>query len=198
MKLILIRHGKDADGYRGGWSLCDLTEEGKGQAMRLAEHLATNKSGLHIDKILSSDLPRALSTARILADRLSVPLETDTRLREMNQGALSGMANKEAEARYPHLYFNTLDMDDRYPNGESPREFYERIRLWFEGFLAEFDKKGGTLAIVTHGGVINILYHIVMGKEWSNKAKPFPCEHGSLHILETAHLQFEVENRRLY
>lgn len=43
MKIIFVRHGKDDSNYRGGWSTMDLTEEGKIQAMRLAEFCILRK-----------------------------------------------------------------------------------------------------------------------------------------------------------
>ncbi len=35
--------------------------------------------------------------------------------------------------------------------------------------------------IVTHGGVINIIYHILKGKKWSNQNKVFPIANTSMN-----------------
>ena len=48
--------------------------------------------------------------------------------------------------------------------------------------------------VVTHSGVINIIYHIVNQIQWSNKSKPFPVSNCSLHILDTGTMTFEIEN----
>ncbi|GAA0303591.1 hypothetical protein GCM10008924_21710 [Gracilibacillus halotolerans] len=38
--------------------------------------------------------------------------------------------------------------------------------------------------IVTHGGVINIIYHILQDIEWTNKNKLFPAFNTSIHKIE--------------
>lgn len=43
MKLLLVRHGKDKDGFRGGWSTFDLIKEGRNQALKLASYLQKKK-----------------------------------------------------------------------------------------------------------------------------------------------------------
>ena len=42
MKIIFVRHGKDDDRYRGGWSESNLIPEGIEQAKLLAAHLKEN------------------------------------------------------------------------------------------------------------------------------------------------------------
>ena len=42
MRLYFVRHGKDDDRYRGGWSNLDLTPEGIEQVKHLAHHLKEN------------------------------------------------------------------------------------------------------------------------------------------------------------
>ena len=43
MKLYFIRHGKDDERYRGGWSDLGLIEEGEKQASQLAYFLKENQ-----------------------------------------------------------------------------------------------------------------------------------------------------------
>ena len=62
VKLIFVRHGKDDDRYRGGWSNIDLLPEGVEQVKKLANHLKENDYS--ITQIISSDLPRTMTTAR--------------------------------------------------------------------------------------------------------------------------------------
>lgn len=194
MKLLLVRHGKDEDGFRGGWSTFDLIEEGRNQALKLASYLQKNKVSFCINHIISSDLPRTMSTAKFIAERLEIPIIKETSLREMNNGDLAGMSNDLAEEKYPGLYFNTLRMDERYPNGESPVEFYNRIYSWFMDFLDQNSQSNDNILVVTHSGVINILYHIVKNIEWNNKKKSFKVENCSLHVLNMSTMQFEKEN----
>ncbi len=192
MKIIFVRHGKDDDKYRGGWSDKDLTGEGALQAKNLGIYLKDNKELYNISYIVTSDLQRALTTAEILSNELCVPFEKDFSLREINNGDLSGMLNSEAEIRYPELYFRTLAMNEKYPNGESPNEFYERIKSWLDSFIVKHKNDGKNILVVTHGGVINIIYHIVKGIKWSNKNKPLSIPSCSVYILDANTMEFEL------
>ena len=195
MNLLFVRHGKDSDQHRGGWSQLDLLPEGKREAKMLADYLVRYKEDYHFTKIITSDLKRAETTATILAKALQLPLEKESNLRETNNGDLAGMLNSEADQKFPHLYFRSLAMDEHYPNGESPIEFYQRIKTWFELFLKENHNSDEMQIVVTHGGVINIIYHLVNQIEWTNKSNLFHVKHCSISLLNTKTLVFEVENQ---
>ncbi|OFR39485.1 phosphoglycerate mutase, partial [Streptococcus sp. HMSC071H03] len=137
MNILFVRHGKDSDQHRGGWSQLDLLPEGKREAKTLADYLVQHKEDYHFTKMITSDLKRAETTATILVEALQLPLEKESSLRETNNGDLAGMLNSEADQKFPRLYFRSLAMDEHYPNGESPREFYQRIKTWFQRFLQE-------------------------------------------------------------
>lgn len=189
MKFIFIRHGKDDDRYRGGWSNLDITDEGKKQAEELSKYLENNN--LNIKKIITSDLKRAVSTANIINEKLNLSIELEPNLREMNNGDLAGMLNDEALTKYPDLFFNTLDMNEKYPNGESPIEFYNRIKGWFNETYNFYKDQDGSIIIVTHAGVINIIYYIVNNLEWSNKSKTIKINNCSMHILDLSSMTIE-------
>lgn len=195
MNLLFVRHGKDSDQHRGGWSQLDLLPEGKREAKTLADYLVQHKEDYHFTKMITSDLKRAETTATILVEALQLPLEKESSLRETNNGDLAGMLNSEADQKFPRLYFRSLAMDEHYPNGESPREFYQRIKTWFQRFLQENDDSDETQIVVTHGGVINIIYHLVNQIEWTNKSNLFHVKHCSISLLNTKTLVFEVENQ---
>lgn len=198
MKFIFIRHGKDDKNYRGGWSNQDIISEGKEQAHKLAKYLEENKESLNIKKFVTSDLKRAITTATIANEFLDLPVELEPELREMNNGDLAGMLNDDALVKYPGLFFNTLEMNGKYPNGESPIDFYNRIKDWFYQAINIYKDTDGNIAFVTHSGVINIIYYIVKDLEWSNKEKSFKVGNCSIHILDLSKMKFEVENYRGY
>ena len=193
MKIFLVRHGMDDNRYRGGWSAHDLTPEGRIQAAQLVKHLRNRKENYNITKIISSDLKRALTTAEYISEKLGIPVQQEPQLRDMNNGDLAGMLNAQANAQYPGLYFNTLKMDEAYPNGESPNSFYLRIQKWFADFSSQLDANGNVL-IVTHGGVISIIYHLVNNIEWSNRTPPFRTSHCGLYVLDMDEMKFEVDD----
>ncbi|WP_440117761.1 histidine phosphatase family protein [Paenibacillus sp. QZ-Y1] len=127
MKIFLVRHGMDEEGYRGGWSQRGLIEQGIIQSERLGDYLYHHLEQFNINTVISSDLPRAVQTAKELEKRLNIKGDYLKDWREMNNGDLAGMPNKEAEVKYAGVYFNTLGMDTPFPGGESPRSFYNRI-----------------------------------------------------------------------
>ncbi len=194
MRLIFLRHGQDDDRYRGGWSSLGLLEEGRGQAMCVARYFCV-QTEYNITEILSSDLPRAMETARYLSDTLNLPIQPEPQLRETNNGQLAGMRNEEALIQYPGLYFSSLEMEEPYPGGESPKDFYLRIKTWFEGFLRQSQARQGDILLVTHGGVIDVIYHLVNKLEWTNKKRPFPTGKCSIHVLNVDTMTFETENK---
>lgn len=194
MRIVFVRHGKDDDAYRGGWSSLGLLDEGKRQAQAVADYFRTS-SEYRIKYIVSSDLNRTVETAEYIAAALDLSTHIDVRLRETNNGDLAGMLNSEALAKYPGLFWNTLDMKEAYPNGESPAAFYLRIKRWFDDIIKNPIINDDDLLVVTHGGVINIIYYLVKELEWTNKKPQFPIDKCSIHVLNTDSFAFEVENK---
>ena len=148
MICYLVRHGKDDDTLRGGWSQQPLTDEGNAQAKELASFV--QRSDLRIKHIYSSDLPRAVQTAQPVADQLHLPIMQMPEFREVNNGDLAGMKNELANRIYPGLYWNTLDWEEPYPGGESPRAFYERICTAWDAFQKMILKQNENVLLVTH------------------------------------------------
>ena len=195
MKLIFVRHGKDDNRYRGGWSNLDLIPEGMEQAKQLAQYLKDNKQDYLITHIISSDLPRTMSTTHFISSELGLPIQKEFRIREIDNGDLAGMLNDTALEKYPGLFFSSLKMDETYPNGESPLDFYMRINMWFSEFSSNCRNIKGNILIVTHGGVINVVYHLIKGIEWNNKNPAFKAGNCSIHILNMDTMDFDVENK---
>ena len=194
MRIVFVRHGKDDDAYRGGWSSLGLLDEGNRQSQAVADYFRTT-SEYKIEYIVSSDLNRTIETAEYIATALDLPIHTDTRLRETNNGDLAGMLNSEALVKFPGLFWNTLAMDEAYPNGESPAAFYLRIKEWFDDIIKSSLTNNGDLLVVTHGGVINIIYYLVKELEWTNKKPQFPIDKCSIHVLNVDSMTLEVVNK---
>ena len=182
MICYLCRHGKDDDTVRGGWSQSPLTDEGVAQAAELASFV--KRCDLGIQYIYSSDLPRAMQTAEAVAETLSLPIIPMPAFRETNNGDLAGMKNELAAVNYPGLYWNTLDWEQQYPGGESPREFYERICRAWEDFQKEILSRNENVLLVTHGGVIHVILSIVKGEVYTNKAPLRKIRNAELIALE--------------
>ena len=184
MICYLVRHGKDDSSVRGGWSGQPLTEEGKLQAADLASHVAANKDSLQIGRLYASDLPRSVQTARPIADALALPITLLPAFREANNGDLAGMDNALAKERYPGLFWNTLEWEQKYPGGESPCDFYERIKAAWNELSSTLVTQEDNAVLVTHSGVINVILCLVNGLPNSNKVKPRSIPHATLIALE--------------
>lgn len=181
MKIYVVRHGQDDPTVRGGWSSCPLTPIGIRQSEELAEKLASN---FCIGRVCSSDLLRARQTAEIIARRLNLPVEPMAGFREVNNGSLAGLDNAAADKKYPGLYWKSLGFSEHYPNGESPKEFYERVSLAYESFVSSLTDCDSDTVLVTHGGVINVISSIVQNEPYSNqKTYPkIPCAEIAMEI----------------
>ena len=182
MICYLVRHGKDDDTVRGGWSQQPLTDEGEVQAAELSDFV--QKSGLGIQQLYSSDLLRAMQTAQIVADSLRLPIAPKPEFREVNNGDLAGMKNELAAEQYPGLYWNTLAWERQYPGGESPKEFYERIRCAWDVLQKDILERNENVMLVTHGGVMHVILSIVKGEIYSNQASPRKIRNAELIALK--------------
>lgn len=156
MKLLLIRHGEsEADllDVHEGRADFALTERGHRQAQAMAEYVAAN---YHVDRIYASTLTRAMQTARHLSDATGVPIRPEHDLMEFNNGLLAGLPHKEAAKKYPRV--PDLPPDQSVYGQESLVEFRDRAEKMLAKILAEA-ANDETVAVVTHGGTINQLYH---------------------------------------
>ena len=93
-RIILWRHGQTDWNLQNrfqGHSDIPLNEEGLAQARRAAPLLRN----LQPNRILSSDLTRAVQTAQTLADLIELDISIDSRLRETNGGKWEGRTGAE-------------------------------------------------------------------------------------------------------
>ena len=156
MQLLIIRHGEsEADllDVHEGRADFSLTERGHKQAQAMAEYVAAN---YRIDRIYASTLTRAMQTARHLSDATCVPIRPEHDLMEFNNGLLAGLPHKEAAEKYPRV--PDLPPDKSVYEQESLVEFRDRAERILTKILAEASEND-TVAVVTHGGTINQLYH---------------------------------------
>ena len=171
IKLYLVRHGKDDETKRGGWSGEGLSDEGVIQVHNLTGYIISNKDELEISGLYSSDLERAAQTARPISAALNLSINLTPEFRETNNGLLAGMPHDVANVKYPGLYWNSLEWDEQYPQGESPRMFYERIKAAWTRFAEMTINNNKNAMLITHGGVINVIFTLIDGTVFSNKNK---------------------------
>ena len=99
-RIFLIRHGATeltAEDRFAGSTDVQLSDEGRGQAARLAERLSLEK----VAAIYASDLGRTMDTGRILAAPHRLEVQSRPGLREISHGHWEGMTRHEVDAAYP-------------------------------------------------------------------------------------------------
>ena len=118
--LFLFRHGEtdwNREGRLQGHTDTPLNATGLAQAEALAESLRPHR----LDAVLSSDLARAQTTARIVAETLRVPLFIEAGLRETDVGAAEGLLWVDAKTRFGEGLTERWysDGDVAFPGGET-------------------------------------------------------------------------------
>lgn len=161
-RLVVVRHGEthwNVAARIQGHADSPLTPVGEAQAAALGERLARER----FDRLVSSDLGRALQTARAIAARTGHDIRADARLRERHYGVAEGLTHDEIGVRYPDVFARVREADPDFvvPGGESRRQLFERVRAAFESLAREAD--GERIAVVCHGGVLAALYRHVRG-----------------------------------
>jgi len=163
-ELLFIRHGET------DWNLqqrfqgqIDVPLNATGLAQ--AERLATRLGGERHDQFFTSDLSRARQTAAPLAAAWGHEPVALAGLREQNFGVLEGLDVPTIKARHADLWQRWLEQraDFCLPGGESLRQFHTRV-LGAVRELAAQAPTGQRLAIVTHGGVLDMLWRTVHGQ----------------------------------
>ena len=118
--LFLFRHGEtdwNREGRLQGHTDTTLNATGLAQAQALAESLRPHR----LEVVVSSDLARAQTTARIVAEALAVPLFIEAGLRETNVGAAEGLLWADAKTRFGEGLTERWysDGDVAFPGGET-------------------------------------------------------------------------------
>jgi len=182
-RLLLIRHGQtawNASARIQGQRDVPLDERGRWQAQRLAQHL---KDGEPIDGLVASPLIRAWETAQCLAQALGLPVQADARLMERSFGQFEGYTLAEANERWPQAVarWRARQLHGCAPGGESAQAFIERSLAALAHWAACF--AGRTWALVTHGGVLDVVYRHAQGLAW-DAPRTVPLLNAAINRLE--------------
>jgi len=164
--LLLIRHGEtawNAESRIQGQLDVPLSNAGIWQAGRLAQRLADER----IDAIFASDLTRAWLTAQPIGQSRQIDPLADVRLRERHFGIFQGHTLEDISARWPVEFaaWRERNPDWAIPEGESARQFIERVLQALDEITHRY--AGGTVAVVAHGGVLDVAYRYARGLAWN-------------------------------
>lgn len=143
MRLYIVRHG-ETDYNRArimqGYQEIPLNDRGIAQATQLALRLRV----LGIDRIVCSDLRRAVMTGCIIASHTGAPIEYESGLRERNPGDLVEQPYDDE----PRFFTDKVYVP---PGGESIAAFFARVKAAFETIVENAQAPDERVAVVTHG-----------------------------------------------
>jgi probable phosphoglycerate mutase len=156
-ELVLIRHGETEMNrelrFQGHVNV-PLNAIGHAQARRLAGRLA----GEQAHAMYASDLLRARQTAEPIAGELALPAVAEAGLREQSFGRVDGMRVADIQREHPEAWAGWLRFEEDFamPEGESTRSFHARVIAAVQRLVAAH--AGQTVVVVTHGGVLDMIY----------------------------------------
>ena len=147
--IYMIRHGEtpwNIEGRYQGQLDPPLTEKGQQQAQATALKLAP----LGFDAIYSSDLTRARQTAEALARATGLPIQFDSRLREIHQGKWQGVLIGDIRKGWPDELagWENDPWNHHPPEGESLQAQQARVTAAFDDIVARH--LSGKVAVFTH------------------------------------------------
>lgn len=161
----LIRHGLtdwNAAGKIQGQSDIPLNDEGRRQALMLAERLQRESGELPWDFIITSGLSRAQETGAIIAEILQIPVyDPDSRLMERAFGQIEGLTSEERETLWGKDWY-MLDL------GQEKEDDIRRRALEFMEELGERypDKR---ILVISHGALLAQLYTALYDNKYTER-----------------------------
>ena len=155
MRILLGRHGDTAvtAGHFHGMTDHPLSSTGRHEAEQLAERIKHEKPST----IYTSHLKRNQETAKIVGDKLGVPVYKTNALGPLDNGIFDGQPNNKENTQKLRQYLQ--NPNEKFPQGESVNDWAQR----YLPFLTQFakDKSDDTVMFVTHGR------NIVLTKAWN-------------------------------
>ena len=167
-KIILIRHGEtewNRERRIQGHLDSALTPLGVAQARAGASRLAQEAIGV----VIASDLARVQHTARLLVLGRNLPLTIDENLRERSFGIGEGLRYDEVYEKYPteDRRIGLVNSEFTLPGGEPREHFHARIKSAIARVAVSY--AGQNLLVVTHGGVLGVVYRWLRGLAHSER-----------------------------
>lgn len=150
MRLLLLRHGATDWNLQGrcqGATDLELNETGIQQAKKIAAFLSEES----IDAVYSSDLKRAIQTARLVSQPHSLEVVIEASLRELDHGVLEGLTFAEIRDSFPDFIQKWRDepAEAVVPDGERlvdvDRRAWESLNRIVQRHRAE-----KTVVVVSH------------------------------------------------
>ncbi|WP_431234147.1 histidine phosphatase family protein [Mycolicibacterium psychrotolerans] len=173
MQLLLVRHALPHRTEAGEGSDPELSDEGWDQARRLPDAL----NRFPLARLISSPQRRALQTAEPVAKATGLTVDIDDRLAEYDRGLSYYVPIEQVRKERPEEWARMAD--GRLPSTVDEDEFRGRVSAALSDIVAAADHDE-TVAVFSHGGVINVILHELLG---TKRLLSFPIDYVSITRL---------------
>jgi broad specificity phosphatase PhoE len=173
MQVLLVRHALPLRSEPGQGSDPDLSDEGVAQIERLPEALARYP----ISRVVSSPQRRAIQTAEPVAAAQGLAVEVDDRFAEYDRDLPAYIPVEQIRAENPQEWERLIQ--GRLPSAVDEDAFRARVLAAVGDLVATGDPED-TVAVFSHGGVINLLLHEILG---TARLLSFPVDYASVTRL---------------
>ena len=189
MRCCFVRHGETAwnsERRLQGHQDIPLNALGLAQAEATARHLLAWHTKKPFAAIMTSDLQRARQTADAIGEALKLPVQRLACLRERHYADFEGKTPAEA-ALFNALAYAALvardDLTDSPGNAEPLAAMVARIETCLERLAQNYADQ--SVVLVTHGGVLDVLYRRAMGRDLAGP-RDAPIPNAGLNWLDLA------------
>nr|WP_293341507.1 histidine phosphatase family protein [Mycobacterium sp.]MBV8786366.1 histidine phosphatase family protein [Mycobacterium sp.] len=173
MQVLLVRHALPLRSEPGEGSDPDLSNEGRAQVERLPDALAR----FPISRVISSPQRRAVQTAEPVAAARSLSVEIDDRFAEYDRDLPAYIPVEQIRAEMPEEWARLAQ--GHLPSAVDEDAFRARVRAAVDDLVATAAAED-TVAVFSHGGVINLLLHEILG---TARLLSFPVDYASVTRL---------------
>ena len=156
MQVLLVRHALPLRSEHGEGSDPNLSDEGLAQIARLPEALAR----FPITRVVSSPQRRAIQTAEPVAAARELSVEVDDRFAEYDRDLPAYIPVEQIRQENPKEWARLAK--GQLPSVVDKDAFRARVLAAVGDLVAAVDPDD-TVAVFSHGGVINLLLHEILG-----------------------------------
>lgn len=191
-RICFVRHGET------DWNVelrlqgqIDIALNARGQAQAAAIGRCFERC--RADALYSSDLVRARQTAQPVAQALGLSAVLLPEMRERHFGRCEGLTLAEIEARHPVDAQAIVSRDPDYvsPGGESRRQHVARVLACVAALVERH--RGQTIVVVTHGGVLDVVYRRVHGLP-PQAPRDYPIPNAGINWLSIAGEAWSIDS----
>ncbi|BBZ72475.1 histidine phosphatase family protein [Mycobacterium paraseoulense] len=173
MQLLLVRHALPLRSEHGQGSDPHLSDEGLAQIERLPKAL----DRFPISRVVSSPQRRAIQTAEPVAAARELTVEIDHRFAEYDRDLPIYIPVEQIREERPEEWARLAQ--GHLPSAVDEDAFLARVRAAVDDLVAVADPED-TVAVFSHGGVINVLLHQILG---TSRLLSFPVDYASITRL---------------